>query len=215
MNIIAISTAFANSDVAIDFNGKKDYTSLESSAKQSENILVCLNEILQNNNVKIQDANVMSCVVGPGSFTGIRIGLGLVKGMAVANPKLKLVSVCSLDLMAFEFLNQNPKDDFWCVLDALSGNIFVAKYNSLGQRLVEPTMLTGDMLNSLDGTVVGLKSENMEFCTNFIIFSPQGLLDYTITQCNNNNFVDESNLLPIYLRKSQAEVGLENANKKN
>ena len=40
-------------------------------------------------------------------------------------------------------------------------------------------------------------------------------MEYTNHKVSNNDFVDESNLLPLYLRKSQAEVGLDGTNKKN
>ena len=208
-----MNTAFTNSDVAVVYNNKKDYVSLNSLAKHSENILVCVDELLKKNNATIQDIDVMSCVVGPGSFTGVRIGVGLIKGMYVAKPSVKLVSVCSLDLLAYS--NKDAKQDFWCVLDALSGNIFVCKYNKDAKRLSEPTMLTGDNINELDGEIVGLRQENLDLCNKFVEFSPQTLLDYTLQKVNNNEFVEENNFLPIYLRKSQAEVSLENGSKKN
>lgn len=213
MNILALNTSFANSDVAIKINDVKDYISLDSSAKQSENILVCTDKLLQQNNTKIQDIDVIGVVVGPGSFTGIRIGVGLVKGMYMAKKSLKLVSVCSLDLMAYIYSKQNKTKSYYCALDALSGNIFVCEYNN-GKRVSEPKMLT-DIEELQNKVVVGLKTENLEFCTTKVEFSPEMLLEYTMEQCELGNFVEENNLLPIYLRKSQAEVGLENENKKN
>ncbi len=213
MNILALNTAFTNSDVAVLYNDKKDYISLDSSAKHSENILVCVDDLLKKNNAKIQDIDVMSCVVGPGSFTGVRIGVGLIKGMYVVKPELKLISICSLDLMAY--VNKDAKGEFWCVLDALSGNIFVCKYDKNGNRLTEPTMLTGENIDTINGEIIGLNQENLGFCNKFVEFSSQLLLDYTIQKVNQNAFVEENNFLPIYLRKSQAEVSLENGNKKN
>lgn len=213
VNILALNTAFTNSDVAVLYNDKKDYISLDSSAKHSENILVCVDELLKKNNATIQNIDIMSCVVGPGSFTGVRIGVGLIKGMYVAKPKLKLISICSLDLMAYA--NKDAKGEFWCVLDALSGNIFVCKYDQNGNRLTEPTMLTGENIDTISGEIVGLKQENLDLCNKFVEFSSQLLLDYTIQQADKNAFIEENNFLPIYLRKSQAEVSLENGNKKD
>ena len=215
MRVLALNTAFSNSDVALFYDEKIDYISLESSAKQSENVLVCTNDLLTRNKVKIQDIDTMAVVVGPGSFTGIRIGVGLVKGMYTANKNIKLVSICSLDLMAHIFNKTNSNNEFWCVLDALSGNIFVCKYNKKGERLTEPQMLTGENINELCGIVVGLNSDNLDICTEQIEFSPQTLMSYALQKIKNNDFTEENKLLPIYLRKSQAEIGLENANKKN
>ena len=215
MKILALNTAFINSDVAFCDGENKDYISHTSSAKHSENVLVCVDSLLKKNNERIQNIEAISVVVGPGSFTGIRIGIGIVKGMYVANKKLKLISICSLDLMAYTYAQKNINQDFWCVLDALSGNIFVCKYDKFGKRITEPTMFTDEMQDDLSGIMVGIESEKMGICNNYVSFSPKDLLDYTIYKCENNEYVSENNLLPIYLRKSQAEIGLENANKKN
>ena len=215
MKVLALNTAFSNSDVALFYDDKKDYVSLESSAKQSENVLVCTDNLLKRNNISIKDIDTMAVVVGPGSFTGIRIGVGLVKGMYMANKNLKLVSICSLDLMAHIFAQTNTKKEFWCIIDALSGNIFVCKYNEKGERITEPQMLTGDNINELSGTIVGLKSDNLDISTNQIEFTPQALMSLALCKIKNNDFTEENKLLPIYLRKSQAEIGIENANKKD
>lgn len=213
MKVLALNTAFANSDIAVDIDGTKDFISHSSSAKQSENALVCIDELLKRNNTKIQNIDTMSVVIGPGSFTGIRIGVGLVKGMAVAKPSVKLIGICSLDLLAYTFFTQTQCNEFSCVLDALSVNIFVCSYKN-GERTSEPKMLTGDELDNLKGKVVGLKAENLDFCTDFVEFNPQMLMEYTEQKIEQNEFVDEANLLPLYLRKSQAEAGLDSANKK-
>ena len=215
MKLLALNTAFSNSDIAISLDGKVDFVSHSSSAKQSENALVCINELLSKNNAKIQDIDTMAVVIGPGSFTGIRIGMGLVKGMAVAKESLKLIGICSLDLLAFEYLEKNKNaGEFTGVLDALSGNLFVCTYQG-NKRTSQPKMLTGDDYDNLTGTIIGLKSENLGFCTDFVEFSAQNLLNFATIKAKNNEFVSEQNLLPLYLRKSQAEMGLQNANKKD
>lgn len=217
MNILALNTAFAYSQVAVDFGGKKSYLSVDSSAKQSENVLVCIDKILNDNNKHINDIDCLSVVVGPGSFTGIRIGVGLCKGMKVAISRLKLISICSLDLMAYIY-SKNAQSDFYCVLNALSGNIFVCKYDKTGNRLDEPKMLTDGDLDVLKKyKCVGLKGENLEMTTSTVEFSSETLLKMSILKAEKNEFVEENELLPIYLRKSQAEIGLElkDANKKN
>ena len=69
--------------------------------------------------------------------------------------------------------------------------------------------------DEIDGEVVGLKQESIGLCNKFIEFSAELLLEFAIQKIENNEFVDENNFLPVYLRKSQAEIGLENGNKKN
>ncbi|MBQ3494680.1 MAG: tRNA (adenosine(37)-N6)-threonylcarbamoyltransferase complex dimerization subunit type 1 TsaB [Clostridia bacterium] len=208
MKILALNTAFSNSDVAFVYEQNKAYSSFESCAKHSENILVVIDDLCKTNNVKIQHFQTLACVVGPGSFTGVRIGVGVVKGMHMANKNLKLISMCSLDYMAY-IAKQSAKDCFWCVLNALSGNVFACKYSISGERLTEPKMLLPNEIQTLCGDVVGLKEEAMELCTRFVEFNANNLLEYAMHLEQTNCFVSESNLLPIYLRKSQAEVMLD------
>ncbi len=215
MKVLALNTAFSNSDVAILIDDKKFYSSFASNSKHSENALVCIDKLLRQNNVDIQNFETISVVVGPGSFTGIRIGIALAKGMCVAKPDLKLVSICSLDLMAYIYVKKHNDKEFWCAIDALSGNIYVCKYDKKGMRMNSPQMLTAENISDISGVVVGLNDDNLDFCLEKVSFNPESLLDYTLELIDKKQFVSESNFLPIYLRKSQAEMGLENANKKN
>lgn len=212
MRILCINTAFANSDVAIKCDEITDTIALPSSAKQSENILCAVDELLTKNNLNIQQFDAMSCVVGPGSFTGVRIGVGLVKGMKLAKPQTKLISICSLDLMAHIWLKNNPQNDYWCVLNALSGNIFACKYDKQGNRLITPKMMFGDELLQIKGQVVGTQEECIELATDKITLDATSLLDYSVCKYNNGEFCEENEFLPIYLRKSQAECQLEQKN---
>ena len=212
MRILCVNTAFANSDVAINYEEITDTIALPSSAKQAENILCAVDELLTKNNLNIQQFDAMSCVVGPGSFTGVRIGVGLIKGMKLAKPQTKLIAICSLDLMAHVWTKTKPSTDYWCVLNALSGNIFACKYDKNGKRLCEPKMMFGDELLQINGQVVGTEEENIELATNKIKLDAVCLLDYSICKYNNGEFCEENEFLPIYLRKSQAECQLEQKN---
>ena len=210
MRILAINTAFANSDVAIQLDDRVDYSTLPSSAKQSENILSAIDDLLVKNNATIQDFDVMSCVVGPGSFTGVRIGVALIKGMHIAKD-FNIVSICSLDLMA-HVAKASANNDFWCIINALSGNIFACKYDKDGKRVTQPEMFFGEGLENISGKVVGLCGENMEIAQQNISLDASLLLEYSIFLANQNEFCNENEFLPIYLRKSQAESQLEQKN---
>ena len=208
MKLLSINTAFSNSDVALFNENKISTLTLPSSAKQSENILVAIDELLTKNSVDIKDIDTMACVVGPGSFTGVRIGIGLIKGIKMAKKDLKLISICSLDYMAY-ISKPQACDDFWCVLNALSGYVFACKYNKEGQRLLEPKMFMGEDIEKISGKVFGLYDENMEIATDKIKFDANSLLDYSKYLDDKNIYCEENNFLPIYLRKSQAEAQLD------
>ena len=103
MNILCINTAFSNTYIAVQ-NGKEiTYKSMDSSLKQSENVLGAIDECLVKANATLDNIDVISCVIGPGSFTGIRIGASISKGFCFAKNHIKKVPINSLDLLAYTF----------------------------------------------------------------------------------------------------------------
>lgn len=213
--MIAISTAFAFSLVAIDINGKKDFVELDSSCKQSEKILATIDEVLQRNDLTIGDNKDFCVVIGPGSFTGLRIGIALVKGLCAGLDNTKVVGLSSLDFMAYEYVKQDkPKDNFVCVLNALSGLYFVCEYDCNGHKVGSERLIDNDEFASIKIEKIGLQGENI--VERSIKLTAKGLLDLAELKMKNKETSDIKSLSPIYLRKSQAEASLEEKNlKKN
>lgn len=206
MNTLVINTAFSKTYVALSSSLGKFYSSLDSCSKQSENVLVCIDELLSLHSISIKDISTLGVVVGPGSFTGIRIGVALAKGMASAKD-INLISICSLDLMAYKFAKCNLENNFTCILNALSGYFYICHYNKNGKPLSKPELITTADINKNE-QYVGEINENLLFCENFIEFDSESLLELTLLYLNQNKIVSEPDLLPIYLRKSQAEENL-------
>ena len=73
--MIAICSAMKEALIGVDIDGKKGECNLDSSCKHSENILPNLDKLLQNLDTTLADNDAYAVVVGPGSFTGIRIGI--------------------------------------------------------------------------------------------------------------------------------------------
>lgn len=211
MKVLCLNTAFSETYVTTKNNEVLARKVMDSSLKQSENVLGAVDECLNNSNLKIQDLDVVSCVIGPGSFTGIRIGASLVKGFCMAYKNIKKVAINSLDLLAYIFVrNINPEMDFYVALNGLSGNVFICKYNKDASPITKPYMATGDDLNLQDEIVVGLLEENFDICNMYVCFDAESLLNYTLEQIEKNNYVDD--FVPLYLRKSQAEAELDKKN---
>jgi len=204
MKLLAINTAFNQSYVSLLNDDCKYVKSVDSSLKQSENILGIVSDVFDEAKLKVFNLDAIACVVGPGSFTGIRIGVGLCKGFCVACKNIKKIQINSLDLLAFAY-SKKAKQNFNVVLNALSGNLFVCKYNKGGKRLCEPYLLTQEL--QPDCEVVGLKEENLDFCSYYEEFTSSDLLNYATMLFNANEFSE--NFIPVYLRKSQAEAELD------
>lgn len=212
MNLLCINTAFSNTYVAVQNDKNIIYRQMNSSLKQSENVLGAIDDCLAKAQIELKDMDAISCVIGPGSFTGIRIGASIAKGFCFALPQIKKVQINSLDLLAYTFAkNYKPNEDFWVVLNALSGNLFACKYGNNGKRLLEPILVFGEELLQINGIVVGLKEEELSLCNHFVDFSCQDLLEYTNLLINDGKFAED--FIPLYLRKSQAEAELEKKTK--
>lgn len=100
MKIIALDTSFEYLCLAF-FDGEKDYLfSIQGGRKNSILLIPAIRRCLASLGWKPQDIDYISVGIGPGSFTGIRVGLSTAKGLAWSLHK-PLVGIPSLDLIAF------------------------------------------------------------------------------------------------------------------
>lgn len=203
MNILALNTSFAESYVALKTANKTVLNHMDSSLKQSENILGLMHKTLAQGGVEIKDINSIAVVIGPGSFTGIRIGASIAKGICTAIPNIKKICINSLDLIAYSFAKTNPNTNFWVVLNALSGNLFVCSYDQNGQRISEPILANGETIDQICGSVVGIEEENLSICNNMVSLTSDDLLEYSLIL--NESKIYSTDFVPVYMRKSQAE----------
>lgn len=211
--MIAISTAFSQALLAIDIDGKQDFAQLQ--AKKSEEVLFQLDRLLDKNLLSIGQNDAFAVVVGPGSFTGLRVGVSLVKGLCDGGQNgCKVVALSSLQLMARQYLKDcAPKSDFVCAINALSGLVFVCRFSKNGQKLDEEKIMPCTQFDQLDVTKVGLSDEDI--CQQSVQISPQTLLEEANRAVRARQEVDVKSLAPVYLRKSQAEDALEQKKMKN
>lgn len=212
--MIAISTCFKRALIGVSIKDKCQTFELDANCKHSENILLNIDKLLDNMEVSFAENDSYGVVVGPGSFTGVRISASLVKGFLAGNKDKKVVTLTSFDLMAYTYINQyKPQNDFVCVIDALSGYYFVCEYDKNGNKISEEKMIDKEQYLQLKQTV-GLEEESVE-CEYKITPSAKDLLELSLNKYNANKFSKPEEILPLYLRKSQAEVSLEETTKKS
>ena len=100
MIILAFDSTAKAASVAVS-DGEKllaDYT-VDNGLTQSELLLPMAENILKNLHLTFDDVDLLACAVGPGSFTGVRIGVALVKGIAFGK-NIPCISVSTLDELA-------------------------------------------------------------------------------------------------------------------
>ena len=83
MKILSIDTSSSNCATAILEDDKLiDENSLNNGLTHSENLMPLIDELLKRNGIGLKDIDLIAVSVGPGSFTGIRIGIASIKPMA-------------------------------------------------------------------------------------------------------------------------------------
>ncbi|MDP8216379.1 MAG: tRNA (adenosine(37)-N6)-threonylcarbamoyltransferase complex dimerization subunit type 1 TsaB [Candidatus Kaelpia imicola] len=129
--------------------------SLENPRKHTALLYKYINAVLEKRGIAVEDLSCFAAVVGPGSFTGIRIAVTAVKALAYALDK-DVVALNSLDLLA---LNASPfkGDTVASLMDGKRGNIYFSKYKRSGdgfKRVSEYALISaeeaGDRLKDLD-----------------------------------------------------------------
>ena len=217
MKILAIDTSSEICGVCILEDDKLiDDNSLSNGMTHSENLMPLVSEILERNNLKISDIDLISCVVGPGSFTGIRIGVSTIKALAEVE-NIKIAELTALEVLAGNIEDDNIRVS---IIDARNDQVYCGIFDK-DNNLIEEMIA-----DSIDNTVQKLKKfSNITFVGNGAI-KYKDLLNKemsNITFCDNNlqnayivgkigykkylenNLKTADELLPIYLRKSQAE----------
>ncbi len=165
---------------------KTDYI-ISSGDKRSHNskILELADELLERNNLTVSDIEYVSSVTGPGSFTGIRIGVSTANALSYGSGA-ELVDVNAFEAMAYGI------KDALCLIDALHGNYYFAK-------------ITGGVISEtgyMEKAQADEDKSDKVFRTVDRTYASK--LAAVIKDKAEKNQTAKK-LMPLYLRKSQAE----------
>lgn len=201
MNYLAVDT----SGKALNLIIKKDdkifsYNDLECGVRHSEKIMVEIENLLNKAEFNLKDADFIACVVGAGSFTGIRIGVATVKALCFSLG-VKALSVTSFDTLAY-----NKKGGkILAVIDAGHNGFYVAGYSEK-ELILEPKYILKDELVELSKEYLLVSENKIEGLEVDIVSVKEGL-PIAIEKLKDNAKSDLDKLEPLYVRKSQAEEG--------
>ena len=128
MKILSIDTSSSICSVAILEDNKVIKEMHNFSEKEhSETLMPMIDEIFKTTNLSLDNIGLIACSVGPGSFTGIRIGIATVKAFADAK-NIPVVGVNSLEAMAYLGVAQKGDGEYVSILDARNDNVYFAIY---------------------------------------------------------------------------------------
>jgi len=227
MKILSIDTASDLCTVAIleDQNCIKEII-VNDARNHSEKIMPVIEQALKESNLSLQDINLFVCDKGPGSFTGIRIGVGTVLAFqdSLNTPCL---GISSLEALAY---NVKQNGLICSLIDANNQNVYLGLFNlenneylqlgnlefktideaiSILKEYKSPITFVGDGAN----THKDLLKSNFENCT---FTDKNELSSYSLGIAGFETYKKgvQTSLMPLYLRKSQAERALEEKTKK-
>ena len=135
MMLLALDTTATIATAALFRDGELlSEREADSSKKHAETALPLIDQLLEENGVTISQIDLFAVDVGPGSFTGVRIGVSLVNALAFAAGK-QVVAVDSLETLALSA--GETSRPVAAMIDARNGNAYAALYQA-GSTLIEP-----------------------------------------------------------------------------
>lgn len=223
--ILAIdsTTKKASAALMIDADNIK-VKSISNEITHSEKLLPLVDELLKENNVSLKDIGKLATTLGPGSFTGVRIGIATVKALAkVLNADI--IGATSLKLLALEELNNvSDKKYILATMDAKNSRIYYELFevvsDSNGTTLKE-TAIQGNLpyelvISLLKGQNVDsmlVVSDNTEMLLNpfteafssVSVVSSELKLENIFKNIESHTVYNYDNIDAMYFRSSEAE----------
>ncbi|NLN42171.1 MAG: tRNA (adenosine(37)-N6)-threonylcarbamoyltransferase complex dimerization subunit type 1 TsaB [Clostridiales bacterium] len=224
MNILAVESSGMVAAVAVVREGRLigEYF-LDHEKTHSQHLMPLVEQLLYGLDIKISDIDIFAASKGPGSFTGLRIGLATVKGLAQAIDK-PVIGVPTLDGLAYNLLS---RQGLICpIMNARREQVYTSIYRSNGklQRLDEfmaiPVIELVQKLNTFDEPVM-FNGDGVPAYWDLIknemgdkgIMAPVNLLTQrassiaclALDKYKAEGAQKYTEVVPFYLRKSQAE----------
>jgi len=235
MKVLAIETATLLGGVAVtdDASGLIAEVRLNVKSTHSERLMTEIDHVLSRSGLGVSDIDAFAVSIGPGSFTGLRIGVSTVKGFSFATGK-PIVTVPTLEAFAWNFpFSRYPVCP---LLDARKKEVYAALFRWVDGGFVrlmgETSVNVGKLLKEIKEAGV----KNNAGLTEEIIFAGEGALIYRkeivdmigekaifappdrivpspsviasvgLRKVLREEFIDPASLVPIYIRRSEAEI---------
>ncbi len=218
MNVLAFDTSTAVFSICLETeNNRYDFSSARGF-KHSETLVNEIDLLLKREDLSVSNLDLIVCTGGPGSFTGLRIGMATAKGLSLGSG-VPMVTVPTLDMIAY---GMDYFDGIVVpIIDARKKRYYTALFKK-GTKISDNLDLTaGDILNKLK------KYDR-------VLFTGPDVLDFSTSIESNSIFSIDiinrkswaGNLIragidkfrefgpspdaegPLYLRRSEAEIGI-------
>ena len=226
MKILSIDTSSNLCSVALlEDNKIIEELMINNDKTHSQNLMPLIQNLFIKSNIGLPDINLIACNKGPGSFTGIRIGIATAKAISEV-AKIPVIGISSLDCLAY---NVSCASGVICsIIDANNNQVYCAifdnNYNLISKYIADdisnilPILENYDDITFVGNGSINYKSfltphfPNAKFSTNNNQHS-SNVGKCAFEKYKNGYTETADSILPMYLRKSQAELALEENNK--
>lgn len=224
MKILALETSATAASVAVcDDEALIAQSFQRTGLTHSATLMPMVESMLNNTKITMNDIDLIAVAAGPGSFTGLRIGVSAAKGLAWAEDK-PCASVSTLEAMAWQLLGM---DAIVCAtMDARRQQVYNALFEIKDNI---PVRITQDRAISLEDLIEELKNikkakilvgDGAQLCYNtcqkygitvqtapphLLYQSAWGVARCALEQARNGDLTNAAGLVPNYHRLSQAE----------
>lgn len=231
MKILAIETSTLLGGIAIldDASGLIAEVKLNVKSTHSERLMTEIVHAVEKASLQLKDIDAFAVSIGPGSFTGLRIGLSTVKGFSYATGK-PIVAIPTLEALAWNFpFSRYP---VCTVFDARKKEVYAAVFQWEGEgfrrvmdempvkveRLLEymereqglsgeKIIFAGEGALLYRDTIINIMGEKALFPpADKMIPSPANVAYLGLQKAVRGEFSEPVGLVPFYVRKSEAEI---------
>jgi tRNA threonylcarbamoyladenosine biosynthesis protein TsaB len=224
MKVLALETATRTGSVAIldDRDGLIAETRVNITIAHSERLMSSVEWLLTASRITMNDIDAFAVSIGPGSFTGLRIGLSTVKGFCYTTGR-PLVPVPTLD--AFASVLQFCGHQICPMFDAKKNEVYAGLYRwesgsmkkimpetslkpqELFRHIQEPTVFLGEGAHVYEEPIREHLHEHALFAAPSKM-SPTAstVAEIAIEKIRSGDHTDPVTLTPLYIRKSEAEL---------
>lgn len=227
MKILSITTSSKICGVAIleDTNIIKEIN-LDNGLTHSETLMPLIKQMFEEINLTLSDINLLVSDIGPGSFTGIRIGIATVKAFA-DSLNIPSIGINSLDSLTYNSQNMGI---ICSLIDAKKNNVYCEIYENILNNAFSHIIRRKPSFENIENLLSELKSVNPNYDITFVGDGATIYKDIILKYLPASKFIENNNLsasnvglagfynyttqnfqdvIPLYLRKSEAEKKME------
>lgn len=224
-HILSLDTTTRHSSISVtrgdDVRVEYNFTSLDTL---SSTLIPALDSVLKRVEMTPKDIDVYGITTGPGLFTGIRIGLSVLKGLLFGLGK-PVVPVTTLKALAYKCLDKETGVTVIPLIDARRDEVYIAAYNRLAdnfEEIIPPRLIPISQLpeildavenpcfigsgSDVHGTLIEEKFGSGKIVSRSSFLAPETCRIAHKEYLEGHFLTDLQTLMPLYIRKPDAEL---------